>query len=872
MARRFQKSGVSSKEEIPIGKRSRILSLPVLGLILVGCVASGLLDVLPAFVRFVCVFLLFSYLPGEMFLQRAMPGRWHAMEVRLPLAVLGGLSFFSVISWVCWLAGVSFRSYLIVLEFTAALLFGALLIWDTRRGAEKTPARPDGSGRRVRGTVYLILALCVSCFWLFSPPVLNYQGDAFVHVGYLRSTIDDNSLDPEEVLAPNELEKTETLKSDPRRGVLHLLLAACSTLSSVEPVALWRWLPVLLSPIAVLSFIAFASMLLPGAMYVGFTVVLFLMFQGGMGREFFGTIGYGQHLSLVFFWILFVVCLRFCESRRVLDLATAMLLLTGGALIHIDVAIHFALMGLSFLLFYRVFGFTTGSLVKLGLSSLVCVSVVLIWKIMTSYQGGNLIHSHAQGLLYFFEIGDNHFVPSPAEVIRTNGLLFFAGLIMIPFLLLIRSHKRFARMNLALCVPPVLVAFNPWVAPLVYAKASYLLHRFLLNIPALVITTLVLGCLISWGRAGGILKKVAVVVVVFLWARLFLLGVTVWMADVRSIRFGAAPPLFSSKFSSVVDFVNKRIPKGSVVLSDAGTSYALGGFTHARVVAVLGQHGNPNDRFAIERLEAIQTVLSPYANQIEAMMAIRKFGVDYVLLNGSIKKSVRGFMAEWDPTSMPVLKKKFGTLRQSFKPIYEEDEIVIYEVVGTDISRVTWDPVVPFVVDIPTDLDRCEVRPVDVPVVVIGIRIDPPVALPGEKVEITVAYRMAGGESVRLPLGLHIRLEDKSYFDETKRYPGDKYVRRYRERRDAAFRRFRFDHRLFRGLYPPHLWPWEAECYERFTVRLPTDLLETVYEVQCKISEEPLVPNFSFWDFVSNEDSYVGTPCTELRIQRQVIR
>ncbi|MEJ2722327.1 MAG: hypothetical protein P8181_14500 [bacterium] len=474
---------VPGKEEIPIGRRSRILSLPMLGLVLVGAAASGLLDIFPPFVRVFSVLAVFSYLPGEILLQRFARGRWPHVETRVPLAVLIGLSGYSVVSWVAWLAGATLDTYLAVLQIAAAVLFLVFAVEHLLRGEDRR-AHDAGAGcsRRVKTISFYGVAIGVAVFFLLVPPSLSGQGDAYVHIGYVRSILQNDSLAPGGVLS--RVDGDEPVTADPRRGTFHLLLAGCSKLAAVEPVALWRMLPVLLGPVAVLAFAGFAALLLPSGAYLLFAVVLFLMFQGGLGRAFLGTIAYGQHFALVFYWVLFSVCVLSRHRRSFLDLTIVLGVLLGGALIHIDVAIHFGLLFASLVLFNRVFRFPWTSLAWLGLGAVVCAGVVLVWKIATAYSGGNPLHSHPQGLLYFFDIGARYFVLSPAEIIRRNGLIFLTGLVMVVPLVFLRRHRRFARMNLALAVPPILIALNPWVAPLVYARASYLLHRFLLNVPA----------------------------------------------------------------------------------------------------------------------------------------------------------------------------------------------------------------------------------------------------------------------------------------------------------------------------------------------------------------------------------------------------
>jgi hypothetical protein len=417
-----------------------------------------------------------------------------------------------------------------------------------------------------------------------------------------------------------------------------------------------------------------------------------------------------------------------------------------------------------------------------------------------------------------------------------------------------------------------MIALNPWVAPFVYGKVHYLLHRFLLNIPALVITSLVIGSLISWGRRGNFWRKGIAVLLLFLWAKPFLLGTTIWHRDIRSVRFDGGQPPVSGDVANAIRFLNDEADKGSVVLSDAMTSYAVSGFSHARVVAVLGQHGNPNDPYPIERLSAIHTVLSPYTTQIEAVKAIERFGVDYVLVNGSFAGPVHGFMSDWDPKVKPTLEKKLGNLKNVFKRVYQTDRIIVYEVMETSIDRVTWHPEAPFTREPAGSLERCELPAHHAGYEVTGIRIEPDVALPGERFNLTLACRGRDDARSSFPLTLHIRFEEKAYFEGARRYLGDKHVRRYRERRDAAFRRFRIDRKPFKGLYLPDEWPVDRECYDEFSARLPTDLNEGVYEAQLKLVEDTLLPNFAVRDFFFNDDSFVGTPCGEIEIRKYLVR
>ena len=74
------------------------------------------------------------------------------------------------------------------------------------------------------------------------------------------------------------------------------------------------------------------------------------------------------------------------------------------------------------------------------------------------------------------------------------------------------------------------------------------------------------------------------------------------------------------------------------------------------------------------------------------------------------------------------------------------------------------------------------------------------------------------------------------------------------------------------GLYPPDLWPIGLDVCDSYTIRLPTDLSEITYEMQYKLVEAPLIPNFSARDLLFNDDSFVGRVCSSLQIRKFTTR
>lgn len=855
--------------------------MPLLGLVLIGTIASGLLGVLPPFLRFLVVFSVFSYLPGEAALRRVFRGSRFGTECRVPLSTLIGLSGSAVIGWLCALLGIDFHAYVVILQCSAGLVFGALL-WPSfkTRGESPAPgairARP---ARSAQAAALALVALGVALFYGWQPPSVDPRGDSLDHLGYIRNIVAENRMEPEDVLAPAVFAGDEPMRGDPRKGMMHPLLAAVSVLSSLEPLDVWRWMPVVLAPLAFLGFAALSLVLLPSGGFVFGALLLFLMFQGGMARQFLGVIAYGQHLALVYYWLLIVMFVRYASSPDRRLLVVIALLCLGGSLVHLDVAIHASLMYAGILPFHRKFGASLRSALNVGFSLAIAVTIAVVWKLWTSGGAANVLHAHPQGLMYFGDIGSRFFVPSPAEILRRNGLVFFAGLFLIPILPLVGRHSRFGRcgwMNFALALPPCLIALNPLVAPVVYREGTYLLHRFVLNIPAFIITALVLGSAVAWARSGRVWKKALAALLLVAWSRPFVVAAHAWYGDVRSVasKPGSDGSLETMRkdLAGAIRFVNERLPEGSVIVSDPVTSYVLSAFSRARVVAVLGQHGNPRDRYAIERLSAVHAVMSPFTPQPMMMYAVRKFGVDYVVVNASFDSPYHDYLADWDPAAKTVLDEKIGSFTEAFAKVYSTEEIAVYRVLGTDFRATTWDPEIPFTRPTRFDLEACEPGGSAGTVRVASLGVNPRPALPGERALLTAVYRREPGPRPTLPLSLQLRFEDDAYFDRALRFPGDKYVRRFRERQDGEMRRFRVDRTPFLGYFRPEEWPEEHDCYDTFELHLPSNLGEKTYRVKWRLVEETLLPNFSVRDFIYNDDSFEGSPCAEIEVRRHVVR
>ncbi len=146
-----------------------------------------------------------------------------------------------------------------------------------------------------------------------------------------------------------------------------------------------------------------------------------------------------------------------------------------------------------------------------------------------------------------------------------------------------------------------------------------------------------------------------------------------------------------------------------------------------------------------------------------------------------------------------------------------------------------------------------------------SVALDRDAAAPGGEMAIEVVYEKARASTFGFPHVLHVRF-DHDGLGAGRRYPGEKYVRRWRERRTGTTLRIRFDRIAYSGLFPREYWPIGRNFSDRFAVTVPARASEGEYTVEVSLEVETLLPNFTIEDLLFNRDHYSGTRCGMLRV------
>lgn len=840
---------VSGEEEIRIGPRLRIRSLPLAGLVLLGVTAAAFSAPAPPFVRFLVAFAAVVWIPGAVIVRCLLRVDLGSSALRHAADLFAGASFASLVTWPFVAAGAGFGAYsgVLLAAVAAVMVVGAVTTW--RRGGDRLGLSP---------AVLVLVAL--GALAAVQGPALGPDRDGWDHIGYIRQIEATGRTVPPGVLAPR-VDVRVDVPPDPRKGAFHDVLAVLASQTGVDPLVLWGYLPVVLAPFVFFAFVAFCAAFVSGAWRLGACIVLFAFSYGGVGWWYAASVAYGQNLAVAWYWVLVPLVLGAGNGRhRGRVTALAVILAAGGVFVHAGVALHALVLAATVFVFARALDAGEGTRLRAVVLGVVVLAAAL-WRVAWSHGVANAIHMHPQGLL---AVGRG-FVVSPFEVLRVHGMLFLGGLAMIPAAAIWALPRASARREVSFAVIPLVVCFVPFVTTPLVDAGTYLVSRVLLNVPVFPLVVTTTASIVAWSRARGLFARALGAAVLIAWVMVFVDPTIGAVARAASSPGREQPPIVPQ---ALVDYV-RHLPPESVILSDPRTAYALSAMTPHRVVAVNGQHGNPLDPDGLDRLEAVRDVLSPYVVAKRALDGCDRYGVDFVVVNAVSGANSQRVLSPWDSAEYPQTVARLESVAGSFRRVHGGDDFVVllYDSAGTGATM--WGAVrTPVEFGAPAGLVDCRVDAPGDAFDVMSVGVSPARAVPGETVTVTLGYETVRKVDFGLPYVLHVRFDHED-IGKGGDYPLAKQVRRMRERRGGYTLRLTRAHVPFEGRYGVDLWPIGRPFFESFGVDLPPSLRPGTYTVRLSIERASLVPNFDLRDLLFNNDRLSGTACTTLKVATQ---
>ena len=771
--------------------------------------------------------------------------------------------------------------------------------------ARRAPAAPSLHGVAVPGlpgrvswsglTLGALLVLGAAA-GLRSGGQLGFNTDSPDHVSCVREMIERDRVLPRTTFHVDG----DGAAVDSRKGFYHALLASVAQTAGVDPLDAWRFLPVLLVPLALLAFHAFARSLL-GAGFAAVFAVFLMLVNEGEGGGLLMRLGYGSQMGMVLAWAVLALVLQSILGgdarldRRRLGLIAAASFAAVATHLFAFVQVLFSLgVFLLALLIARGRRHTLFARAAVGSAAVLAGCLApLAWRLIFTFAPLNPIHTHHQGILY---LSDRLFVALPELWWRFLGWLGFAGIALSPALWKPARTDAAALYCAAAAAAPLLVVANPLLMPLIEPALGYLVDRLMLVVPYAVVLAWLGRRVLQPSPAPA--RRPALASAGAL-AFALLLAVTLGPQVATFARSHAPRAVAAREERSIAAWrdlfaaLEKTTEPDATILSDPATDYAIPAATSRFAACVLHQHGNPADSLGPARLAACRDVLSPFIASSAKARLCRRFGVDYVLLaqtfardrdlyttvagpeisrrqRAALERDSLLFARVWDGGSRGALYRvrveNLAAVEQQSRPAGAGSPLG-----GEEQSRPVAEGGPPGAAEqspriAPGDLLAAlpaGARSIGAPgragMSLAGAEIASARVARGDSLDVLCYWRREG-PLPELPVIVQVLLQTPFPRGPLAAIGFDNLDRLWQQRRRGELYSARQAHMVVDGQFGLEHWPAGSLVADRVRVPVPENAAPGAYTLKIAWAEEPFIPNPSLRGILCDEDRFGGIP------------
>ena len=828
----------------------------VAGLAVAGLLGAGSLDALPDGIRVALALGVLVLSPGFAWgraIGAATPGGdW--------LAIAWALGF-----GVAWLGLCVLVTRALGLPFTVLANAGApwaALPWLGSFVFAPRARAPEPAWSRAAVVVILLAAALALVHGAQLGTPVSYYTDSPDHIGTVRRMLAEGDAFPTDAF----FRDAGSAGADPRKGLWHAGVALVCALSHTDPLPTWRLLAALLAPLFVLNAATFASRLGGGFAAAAGAWGLLLTYGGGLGTQYLREAVFSTKLADQLALATLAALMVDLEVRSIRSRVAVAGLALGTLAAHVFGAVQFTVtfgaLAAGLLVRDRAF---SPMLRRLAGTALWCAGAAtpyLAWRALSAYAPANIIHTEPQGLLEL----------APGVTVVSFGVLWdWLGPPWLLFPLSFVAWARDARRTVVLCLLTTTVAvgvllFCPPVVAILRPRLGYLLMRLPWLLPASAAAAFLAVTL----RDAWVARRWWVSVAAAAALALALAG-----PCVDAVRAFTAPGRVRARetaasverWRDALEWMERRLPAGTVVLSDPATSYSIPMLTRHWVTALADQHSSPNDPLALERILDARDALDPYASWERTAAVVRRWGATAIALNGRFD-TVPG-LDYWAPSRAWYLaaRARFDRAPAAFERLYDSDDFTVYGVRRAQLDALHGgDTTRPFVrALLAGEANRR-----------LGM------GLP-DLISLNLAERRAArGDTVHgllewraerpLPPGSYVVAVrfDRPLPAGVAAGPGSlsKVWRKLVERRTQARYRFRADHLPTDGAYGVDRWTANEVVRDSFRIVVPADVAPGDYVVRVTMRREPHYPNLRLRDLLSDDDVLNGIEMARLHVTR----
>ena len=649
--------------------------------------------------------------------------------------------------------------------------------------------------------------------------------------------------------------------ADPRKGTYHAVLALVARAAHVDPVTLWRFLPLLFVPLFLLAMDAFTFALTGSRMAGLIAAILFpLVYGGGPGGTELREAVYSTRVGEMVALLAVAALMRYVEHGGSRRLALFWVTALSSLFVHVWYALYFAIALGAYALCALVFvrRKVDRRRIPLALGGLAVVALpYLLFRALQAYGPQNPIHTEPQGLLY---LTPRLFTIDPQAMWTWHGAWLVVALCAVPWFWSRRKTSAGA-LYLAVVTPFVLLLMlNPLLTPLLHDKLGYLVMRFIWIAPVIPAVATVLtrlgevvvrerGRRRAWAGAGLVLAALLVAPA---------LEQAISLLTERGALRAAEAKRSAAPWNDVLEFLAAR-PDLAVLASDPVTSYSIPAYTGRQVMAFFDQHSSPNDPRGLTRILDARAVLSPYVGLRRTLEILRAYGVDAVVLNARFDRPVATDYWSTRPADEAATRAKFEARPDLFQQVFAQEHAYVYALTAearTGPLPAPDDPPPPFA----HAADAAGDAPLrDGAFAQHGTTLSRDRLAPGDTLGVATRWSLADGPVAPGSYSVIVRLDADSLPQPPFGAAAfDKPWRKALERATGRRWRLREAHRPLGGVFAPDLWTPGLVVRDSTALALPANLVPGTYDVRVRMIREPHYPNTSVRDYLHDDDSFSG--------------
>ncbi len=691
-------------------------------------------------------------------------------------------------------------------------------------------------------------------------PLLN-DADSLDHIATVRRIVDTRVAFPTDAF----FHDAGAHGADPRKGTYHVVLALLSRAARVDPVTLWRFLPLLFVPMFLLSAYVLTYTLTKSRMAGVVAAGLFpFLYGGGPGGTELREAVYSTRVGEIAALLSAAALVRFIEGGGRRRLALFWVVACSALLIHVWYALYFALALGAYALGVLVGARTRERVARLAWAFgglLLLAGPYLALRAQQAYGPQNVIHTEPQGLLY---LSEKFFTVDPQAMGVWHGPWLVVALLAVPWFWS-RRRESTGWIYLAVVTPAVLlIVLNPLLLPLAQAKLGYLTMRLIWIAPvipavAMVVTALGKVVVRGRGRARAFASAGLACVALLL---LHPAGQALTLITERRALRASETSRSPAPWRDLLVSLGPNAPEPRVFASDPVTSYSIPAYTGHQVMAYYDQHSSPNDPHGLERILDARAVFSPFVDLRQTLVLLRRYGVDAIVLNERFERPPPADYWGMTPALEAPTRAKFTARPDLFRPAFAAPRAWVFEL--TDEARGgplpdSTTPPRPFVID-RTAAGTLAGAAQNGAFVQLGTRISHTRAAPLDTLELTTYWSLAGNEPP--PAGnytVFARLDARAL----PRGPlysrhWDKLYRKGLEATTGRRWRYRTSHHPLEGMYGPDQWRPGEVIEDRYQMVIPANLAPGTYDLGVSLVRTPHYPNTRLADYLHDADTFSG--------------